>query len=101
MGHEHPCIVLKDDIGSKHRFKAFLHGSIMLNDKRVSLVVLPSLSPLAYGNPLNEDAVLKSPILREFSNAIDDLVPYIIDVEVTVKRFPEIKYLRYSNRVIL
>jgi hypothetical protein len=50
---------------------------------------------------LNEDTVLKSPILREFNHAIDDLVPYIIDVEVTVKRFPEIKYLRYSNRVIL
>lgn len=102
MGHEHPCIVLKDDIGSKHRFKAFLHGCITLkDDKKISLVVLPSLSPLAYGNPLNEDTVLKSPILREFNHAIDDLVPYIIDVEVTVKRFPEIKYLRYSNRVIL
>ncbi len=96
MGHEHPCIVLKDDIGSKHRFKAFLHGRIMINDKRTSLIVLPSLSPLAYGNPLNENPVVKSPILREFNHLLDDLTPYIIDVEVTVKRFPEMRYLRYS-----
>ncbi len=96
MGHEHPCIVLKDDIGSKHRFKAFLHGSIMINDRRVSLIVLPSLSPLTYGNPLNENPVVKSPILKEFNHVLDYLTPYIIDVEVTVKRFPEIRYLRYN-----
>jgi putative SbcD/Mre11-related phosphoesterase len=96
LGHEHPSIVLKDDVGTKHRFKAFLYGRVEYDKSNVSIMVLPSLSPLAYGNPLNENPIIKSPILREYNSMLDEFIPYIIDVGVTVKRFPAMKYLRYT-----
>ncbi|MCS7116124.1 MAG: metallophosphoesterase [Nitrososphaerales archaeon] len=89
IGHEHPVIAIKDDVGVKHRFKAFLHGK--LGNKVIT--VLPSISPLAYGTDINEVPVqeLLSPILREAG--IDDLIPYAIEIGVVVKSFPKLKLL--------
>jgi len=112
MGHEHPSIAIKDELGVKHRFKAFLYGKgviskdtagydacksgsssheIVHKGSSASIIVLPSLSPLAYGNPLNENAVIKSPMLRRIG--IEGLTPYLIEVGMMVKRFPKIRYL--------
>ncbi len=117
MGHEHPSIAIKDELGIKHRFKAFLYGKDVISNDAVdadaddncesrrrnsnssssilpkgkSLIVLPSLSPLAYGNPLNENAIIKSPILR--SIGVEGLTPYLIEVGIMVKRFPEVRHL--------
>lgn len=110
MGHEHPSIAIKDELGIKHRFKAFLYGKGVISKdavyvdhtcesgrsssilpKGTSVIVLPSLSPLAYGNPLNENAMIKGPILR--SIGVEGLTPYLIEVGVMVKRFPEVRYL--------
>ncbi len=89
MGHEHPAIVVKDDVGVKHRFKAFLSG--IINNRTVT--VLPSVSPLSYGNPVNEMAKREfmTPLLRK--HGIETFTPYLIEIGKTVKKFPEMKYL--------
>ncbi|MFN4336603.1 MAG: metallophosphoesterase [Candidatus Nitrosocaldus sp.] len=111
MGHEHPSVAIKDELGTKHRFKAFLYG-IMSSDcalghagtssdkntpkrKGTSIIVLPSLSPLAYGNPLNENTIVKSPILRRIG--VEELTPYLIEVGLMVKRFPEMRHLMLTH----
>ncbi len=89
MGHEHPAISIKDDVGVKHKFKAFLSGKI--NDWTVT--VLPSVSPLSYGNPMNEmhKSQFMTPVLRKYG--VDNFIPYLIEIGKTVKKFPEMKYL--------
>ncbi len=91
MGHEHPAITIRDDVNAKHRFKAFLIG--VINGRRVA--VLPSASPLAYGNPVNEIErdELMSIFLRRYG--IDEFTPYLIEVGEIVKEFPKVKYLRF------
>lgn len=86
MGHEHPSIAIKDDLGVKHRFKAFLTGKF----GKKNLTILPSVSPLSYGSDVNETLQkdLLSPILQK--NPLDDLVPYAIEIGVAVKRFPRL-----------
>lgn len=89
LGHEHPAITLKDDVGAKHRFKAFIY----LQDKSTRYIVLPSVSPLAYGSNFNEvpaDKML-SPMLQRLD--LGEAIPYVIETEVAVKRFPRIKDL--------
>jgi hypothetical protein len=90
LGHEHPAITILDDVNAKHRFKAFLVGAI--NNRKI--IVLPSASPLAYGNPVNEldKNELLSIFLRKYG--IDEFTPYLIEVGEAVKRFPIIKHLR-------
>jgi hypothetical protein len=89
MGHEHPAIVVRDDVGVKHRFKAFLSGTI--NGRTVT--VLPSISPLSYGNPMNEmpRSEYMTPLLRRYG--IDSFTPYLIEMGKAVKKFPEMKHL--------
>ncbi len=88
LGHEHPAITISDDY-TKHRFKSFLRGDI--NNKKV--IVLPSISPLAYGNPVNEyNNELMSIFLRRYG--IDEFIPYLIEIGKVVKEFPKIKFLR-------
>ena len=89
MGHEHPAIAVKDDVGVKHRFKAFLSGTI--NNRTVT--VLPSVSPLSYGNPMNEmpKSECMTPLLRKYG--IENFTPYLIEIGKAVKKFPAMKYL--------
>ncbi|MEM0030207.1 MAG: metallophosphoesterase family protein [Candidatus Nitrosocaldus sp.] len=126
MGHEHPSIAIKDELGIKHRFKTFLYGKDVMISKgaaatvvaadadadephshshrfmptsivatNISMIVLPSLSPLAYGNPLNENTMIKSPILRHIG--VEGLTPYLIEVGIMVKRFPEMRHLMLAR----
>jgi len=43
MGHEHPAIQIKDEVGSAMRFPCFLHN------KEKGVVVLPSIDPISEG----------------------------------------------------
>ncbi|MEM2856688.1 MAG: metallophosphoesterase [Candidatus Nitrosocaldaceae archaeon] len=90
MGHEHPAVSIKDDLNIKHRFKSFLVGEI----RGRIIIILPAVSPLAYGNPVNEidKSELLSPFLRKYG--VDEFTPYLIEVGETVKEFPKIKYLQ-------
>jgi putative SbcD/Mre11-related phosphoesterase len=92
IGHEHPAIVVKDDVGVKHRFKAFLSGTI--NEQTVT--VLPSISPLSYGNPMNEISKNQymTPLLKKYG--VDNFTPYLIEIGKTVKKFPAMKYLNQT-----
>ncbi|MFY3741584.1 MAG: hypothetical protein HMLIMOIP_002041 [Candidatus Nitrosomirales archaeon] len=92
MGHEHPAVVVKDDVGVKHRFKAFLSGTI--NNRTVT--VLPSISPLSYGNPMNEMSrnQYMTPMLKK--HGADDFTPYLIEIGKTIKKFPTMKYLNQT-----
>ncbi|MEM2760247.1 MAG: metallophosphoesterase [Nitrososphaerales archaeon] len=95
MGHEHPAITIKDDVGVKHRFKAFLSGQI----KNWSVTVLPSVSPLSYGNPMNEmdKSHYMTPLLRKYG--IDNFIPYLIEIGKSVKRFPQMKHLLTTSNL--
>lgn len=86
MGHEHPSIVIKDELGVRHRYKAFLSG--VFDHRRV--LVLPSVSPLAIGSDVNELPCheLLSPILQKAE--LNEFTPYLIEVGVDVKRFPKV-----------
>jgi putative SbcD/Mre11-related phosphoesterase len=101
MGHEHPAISIRDDVGVKHRFKAFLSGRI----KNWNITVLPSVSPLSYGNPMNEmhKSQFMTPLLRKYG--IDNFIPYLIEMGKVVKKFPVMKeltaeqtFIEYSDR---
>ncbi|MHA1238002.1 MAG: metallophosphoesterase [Candidatus Odinarchaeia archaeon] len=74
IGHEHPALLLYDDVGGKIKVPAFLHGSTKYGK---TIIVLPPVSPLMSGTEFNltsQNEVL-SPILRELVN-IRDLTPY-------------------------
>ena len=89
LGHEHPAITLKDDVGAKHRFKALIH----LKTKSSRYIILPSVSPLAYGSDFNEvpaDKML-SPILHMLN--LSEAEPYVIEAGVAAKKFPKIRDL--------
>ncbi len=65
MGHEHPVFAIRDEIGVKVRFKAYMYG-------RVSgrlLIVLPAVNTISTGTEINnvprEDFL--SPILKSLS----------------------------------
>ena len=54
IGHEHPAIRLRDEVGALVKVPAFLVGD--------ELIVLPAFSPWAYGNDVLREIV--SPFLR-------------------------------------
>ncbi|MEM4312041.1 MAG: metallophosphoesterase [Nitrososphaerales archaeon] len=92
MGHEHPVITIKDDLGVKHRYKAFLDGEV--EGRRIT--VLPSVSPLALGLDINEvpSRELLSPLLK--GKDLSELTPYLIEPKIAVKKFPKLKFLFLS-----
>lgn len=92
MGHEHPAISIKDDLGVKHTFKAFLTGKM----GNYHITVLPSTSPLTIGTAINETPSydLLSPLLR--SNLLGGLVPYVVEAGTHVKKFPALNMITPS-----
>ncbi len=56
IGHEHPAIRLRDEVGALIKVPIFLVGA--------SLIVLPAFSPWAYGNDVLREIV--SPFLRAY-----------------------------------
>ncbi|MCX8188979.1 MAG: metallophosphoesterase [Nitrososphaeria archaeon] len=89
VGHEHPSIAIRDKLGHIHRFKCLLYGKV---DKK-TLIVLPSLSPAAYGTDinLNPSSTFLSPFLR--NKNISEMTPYAIEPGKGVQKFPKLKYI--------
>ena len=56
IGHEHPAVRLRDEVGALVKVPAFLMGD--------GLVVLPAFSPWAYGNDVLRE--IASPFLRTY-----------------------------------
>ncbi|NJE49057.1 metallophosphoesterase [Thermococcus sp. 9N3] len=65
IGHEHPAIRLRDEVGAIVKVPAFLLGE--------KLIVLPAFSPWAYGNDVLREIV--SPFLRFYREDFRVLVP--------------------------
>ncbi|MBR9679264.1 MAG: metallophosphoesterase [Nanoarchaeota archaeon] len=77
IGHEHPAIMLKDELGTQHKFKCHLVGE--------KLLVIPAISVLATGTIVNENKKALSPLITN----LDELKPIIQELE-----FPKIKKLK-------
>jgi len=90
MGHEHPAVLFRDELGVKMKFKCFLEGEY--EGKR--LVVVPAISPLMPGTEVNvaEPSSLLSPILR--SSDLDAFRVYIVDMEAGVYDFGPLASLK-------
>jgi len=65
IGHEHPAVRLRDEVGAVIKVPAFLLGE--------KLIVLPAFSPWAYGNDVLREIV--SPFLRFYREDFEVLVP--------------------------
>ncbi len=66
IGHEHPSVTLRDEVGATIKRRVFLKGE--------KLVVLPAFSPWVYGNDVTRNIV--SPLLQEFdASEVRVLVP--------------------------
>ncbi|KXA98468.1 hypothetical protein AKJ40_04740 [candidate division MSBL1 archaeon SCGC-AAA259M10] len=68
MGHEHPAIVLRDEVGVEEKFRVFLHGELEGGRK---IIVMPAFSKLASGNRVN--GVPKTELLSPFLKRHADL----------------------------
>ncbi|MFH1107336.1 MAG: metallophosphoesterase [Candidatus Micrarchaeota archaeon] len=93
IGHVHPAVSIRDEIGVPRKFKCLLKGTY----NRKPLLVLPSFSPMAAGYDVTreddgEDEFV-SPILGKCD--VGGFVPVVIDEEgMTVREFPEVRHLR-------
>jgi putative SbcD/Mre11-related phosphoesterase len=92
IGHEHPAIVLTDDVGITEKIACFLYGD--MKDGR-KIIVLPAFSRLASGTEVNKvpEHELLSPILREQVD-IDALDVVAVDREAGMFDFPAVGKLR-------
>lgn len=78
IGHEHPAVVLKDELGSLMKIPVFLKVPLK-NEKK--LLVLPAAGYYQSGNPVTLDIRnYLSPIVREFG-LIEQAVPILVDQE--------------------
>lgn len=95
MGHEHPAISLRDDLGGGYKFKAFLEGDYM----GVRVLVLPALSPLAPGTDVlgASKGDLLSPLL---SNAdLEEFTVFIADEELGVEELGPLRIVKMAAKV--
>ncbi|MDK2372240.1 MAG: metallophosphoesterase [Candidatus Korarchaeota archaeon] len=96
MGHEHPAISLRDDLGGGHKLKVFLRGNYM----GAEVLVLPALSPLAPGTDILRVGSngLLSPLLRRVN--LDNFIVYIVDEEVGVEELGPLGVVKRAARVL-
>lgn len=96
MGHEHPAVTLRDEIGASHKFKVFLDGEYM----GVRLLVMPAISPLAPGTDLLSvrKRDLLSPFLRRAD--LDSFKVIVTDKEAGLEELGPFHAVRIAARVI-
>jgi putative SbcD/Mre11-related phosphoesterase len=89
LAHEHPAIILYDDVKGKHTFKCYLLGKF----KDIDVLVLPAFSPFTNGSMLNDarNTKILSPTLK-IAN-INDFRPIVID-NGEVLEFPKLNEMR-------
>lgn len=90
IGHEHPAIALKDDIGVKEKIPALLYGDL---DEERKIVVLPAFSRIANGTSVNEvpERELLSPVLKNTDKSRMKAVG--VSREAGLLEFPELSKL--------
>ncbi|MCJ7478809.1 MAG: metallophosphoesterase [Candidatus Nanohaloarchaeota archaeon QJJ-7] len=92
IGHEHPALALKDEVGVKEKLPAFLYGE--MDDGR-ELLVLPAFSKLADGSQVNQvsEEELMSPFLKQKID-IGEMEAVGVDREAGLFEFPSLRKLR-------
>ncbi|MDH7594281.1 MAG: metallophosphoesterase [Methanomicrobiales archaeon] len=92
IAHEHPSILLTDEVGGREKLPCLLYGEF--SGRRI--IVLPAFSPLAEGSQVNivPPEELLSPVLRE-EQRIDRLRAIGLSREVGALEFPEIGRMRF------
>lgn len=91
IGHEHPALELKDDVGYTEKIDCFLYGE---TNSGKDLVVLPAFSKISGGSAVNNvpSKNLLSPVLR---NEVDknSLKAVGVSKEAGLFEFPELDKL--------
>ncbi|HIE23716.1 MAG TPA: metallophosphoesterase [Candidatus Korarchaeota archaeon] len=75
MGHEHPAVTFRDEVGAKTKFKCHLIG----RKDGSYLLILPAISPLAPGADVSFRSLPFSPLLRDVE--LDSFRVVVIDEE--------------------
>ena len=90
MGHEHPAVLISDELGIRLKFKCFLRGQI--DDKE--LIVLPAISPLMPGTEVNiiDGRRILSPILLQVN--LDYFRVYVVDMTAGIFDFGTVNLLK-------
>ena len=88
-GHEHPALVLTDELGVEEKVRCFLYGKYQ--GKKV--IVMPAFSKLAEGSQVNEipKHELLSPWLQQ--EGVGNLKAVGVSEEAGLLEFPKIKKL--------
>ncbi|MFH1200522.1 MAG: metallophosphoesterase [Candidatus Micrarchaeota archaeon] len=91
IGHVHPALTIRDEIGVPRKFRCMLEGTY----RRKPIIVLPSISPLAGGFDVTRERAnddFASPILAACD--VGKFVPTVIDSDGdAVRLFPQVRYL--------
>ena len=94
IGHEHPAIVLYDEVGAREKITCVMYGE-MLDGRKI--IVMPPFSTLAQGSDVNiiPKSELLSPILREYVD-VDELEVVGINPEIGCMRFSKLGLLKQA-----
>jgi len=91
LGHEHPALLLRDELGARVKLKALLAGEHA--GKKV--YVLPAVSPLMPGTEVNVEREPLTPLLRE--TGLDSFRVYAVDMEAGIFDFGELRFLKLAS----
>lgn len=88
IGHEHPALELKDEIGVKEKVNCFLYGE---SKQGKAFIVMPAFSTISNGSGVNNmpSRELLSPILRNKINK-DSMKAVAVSREAGLFEFPEL-----------
>ena len=88
IGHEHPALELKDEVGVKEKVNCFLYGK---NREGKGLIVMPAFSTISNGSGVNKmpSRELLSPILRDFIDK-SSMEAIAVSREAGLFEFPEL-----------
>lgn len=91
IGHEHPALELKDEIGVKEKVNCFLYGE---NKDGKTFIVMPAFSTISNGSGVNNMPTreLLSPILRNEINK-NSMKAVAVSREAGLFEFPELRKL--------
>jgi hypothetical protein len=93
IGHEHPAIALRDDVGARVRLRALLYGTTRSHK---DLIVLPAFSPISLGAEVNlvtSDEQILSPFLKTVVPLMS-MKAFGIDSKSGLFSFPKLRYWR-------
>ena len=88
IGHEHPALSLKDEIGVVEKVDCILHGE---SDIGTDIIVLPAFSSISNGTRINETPQneLLSPLLRNHVK-LSSMKAVAVSREAGIFDFPEL-----------